>query len=251
MAEILLNNGVTPNTPAAGYLAVYSKTADKLLYTKDEFGNEYLLNSVRTFGLVTVVSAATPDIFGAAGATISLDNSTPVTATSFAACTVAQVGLTKTVTPNTNWNITASASLKVDGATSGTFVMPLGARLSVLATSTTTFELITIFATGTWTPNQGPGLTLVGAFSSSGSWTKVGRNVTLIAHYAGATSVAVSSAGQISTNCPITSGQVGGGILVVGNGNDSCGVSIAGVTIYSMKAIAAQPSIDVIATYLV
>jgi hypothetical protein len=28
---------------------------------------------------------------------------------------------------------------------------------------------------GTWTPNQGPGLTVVGTFASSGSYTKIGR----------------------------------------------------------------------------
>ena len=223
MAQIILSNGAAAATPAAGTVTVYSKTADKLLYYKDEAGVEHNItqgSSTQTFSVApataaahavqlqmvglfpTVASAATLDIFGAAGATISIDNSTPVTTTSFTACTSAQVGSVKRVIPVQNWSITASANLVVDGATSGTFVMPAGAKLEVLASTTTLFQLTTISASGLWTPNQGAGLTVVGAFSSSGTFKKVGAQVTLNYTLTGATTIAVSAFGVMTSNAP-------------------------------------------------
>ena len=40
MAQLLLQNGITQATPAAGTIAIYSKTTDKRLYYKDETGVE-------------------------------------------------------------------------------------------------------------------------------------------------------------------------------------------------------------------
>lgn len=57
---------------------------------------------------------------------------------------------------------------------------------------------------GTWTPTQGAGLTVVGAFSSGGAYTKIGRLVTVTGYVSGATSVAVSSNGQLTANLPFT-----------------------------------------------
>ena len=94
--------------------------------------------------LISVISATATDIFGAAGATISINNSTPVTTTSFTACTSNQVGSVRRVIPVQAWSVTASANLVIDGATSGTFVMPAGARLEVLASSTTLFQITSI-----------------------------------------------------------------------------------------------------------
>jgi len=43
---------------------------------------------------------------------------------------------------------------------------------------------------GSWTPSQGAGLTVVGAYSSAGTYIKVGKQVTCIGSITGATSVA-------------------------------------------------------------
>ena len=58
---------------------------------------------------------------------------------------------------------------------------------------------------GTWTPNQGSGLTVVGAFTSSGTYTKVGNLVTLYGKVNGATSIVCSGNGTLSNNLPFTS----------------------------------------------
>jgi hypothetical protein len=128
-------------------------------------------------GLISVTSATATDIFGAAGATISIDNSTPVTTTSFTACTSAQVGSVKRVIPVQNWSVTASANFIVDGATSGTYVMPAGAKLEVLASTTTLFQLTTIEAYGSWTPvvTFGGGSTGLTYSTQYGRFTKVGN----------------------------------------------------------------------------
>jgi hypothetical protein len=54
---------------------------------------------------------------------------------------------------------------------------------------------------GTWTPGQGSGVTLVGSYSSSGQYTKIGRMVTVRGNIAGSTSVTVGGA-----NSPLCTG---------------------------------------------
>jgi len=149
--------------------------------------------------------ATTMDIFAAAGATVGVSGT--VTVTAIPNCTSDQVGSAKTIIPSdaAGFSITASASLEVDGATSGTYLMPQKALIEFRATSVSTFKITTIEARGTWAPNQGAGLTVVGAFSSVGVWFKVGPKVTLIVEVHGATSVACSAGGVISSNIPFTS----------------------------------------------
>jgi hypothetical protein len=55
---------------------------------------------------------------------------------------------------------------------------------------------------GTWTPNQGSGLTIGGTFTSSGIYTKIGNLVTVNFRVGGSASVACSSTGEITSNLP-------------------------------------------------
>ena len=57
---------------------------------------------------------------------------------------------------------------------------------------------------GTWTPTQGAGLTVVGTFSSSGSYTKVGRMVTVRGRVSGSTSVSVTANSVLCGALPFT-----------------------------------------------
>ena len=65
-----------------------------------------------------------------------------------------------------------------------------------------TSQLLNWYEEGTWTPNQGGGLTVIGAFSSAGFYTRVGRLVTVNFYFAGATSVAATAGGNLCTNLP-------------------------------------------------
>jgi hypothetical protein len=90
--------------------------------------------------------------------------------------------------------------------TSGNLVVANGNGIDFSATpGTGTSELLADYEEGTWTPNQGAGLTVIGSFSSTGSYIKVGRLVTVTGKIAATTSVAIATAGTaISTNLPFT-----------------------------------------------
>lgn len=116
-----------------------------------------------------------------------------------------------------------------------------------------TSELFDDYEEGTWTPAQGSGLTVVGAFSSSGTYTKIGRQVTVSGRIQGATSVALSAGGVLTNNPPFQSGSSGTGVAV-----DSTSVKSANLilysgsfNIYSAEATTASSFIDFSLTYFV
>jgi hypothetical protein len=106
---------------------------------------------------------------------------------------------------------------------------------------------------GTWTPNS-TGISVVGAFSSSGLYTKIGRQVTVIAVFAGATSVSVNAGSGFCSNLPFTVllgidtpgtlyifGQSGGQVIAAQNDT----------RFYTGAAVPAVGSFQVSATYFV
>jgi len=104
---------------------------------------------------------------------------------------------------------------------------------------------------GTWVPTQGAGLTVVGTFSSSGTYTKVGRLVTIAGSVNGSTSIATAAAGFMCAGLPFASSQqnVGG---AVNSGTTVSAHCITNVTdFYSITAIGATTSIRFSATYQV
>jgi hypothetical protein len=107
---------------------------------------------------------------------------------------------------------------------------------------------------GTWTPNQGAGLTVVGAFASSAVYTKVGRLVTVSAKFSGATSIAVTAGGILCTNLPFTVGTLTGmGSIANGNPNQfSCVfVNTGSTNAFASGAITASFDIFFTVTYTV
>jgi hypothetical protein len=61
---------------------------------------------------------------------------------------------------------------------------------------------------GTWTPNQGSGLVVVGDFSSSGNYTKIGNLVYIAGQVDSTTTVACNATGTITSNLPFTVGAL-------------------------------------------
>lgn len=114
-----------------------------------------------------------------------------------------------------------------------------------------TSQLLDDYEEGTWTPNQGPGLTVVGAFSSSGTYTKIGRCVTVRGQLVGATSVACNSSGLLVTNLPFTVSGASAGAAGNGNVNQGSTVIAFNVQVYLMTTITASASIDFTVTYFV
>ena len=117
-----------------------------------------------------------------------------------------------------------------------------------------TSELLADYEEGTWTPAQGSGLTVVGAFSSSGTYTKIGRQVTVIFSVAGATTIAITAAGIITNNLPFTASSGADKPGTIYRFGASGGECIAGSTtteVYNGAAIVAGGGVQISITYFV
>jgi hypothetical protein len=123
-------------------------------------------------------------------------------------------------------------------------------------TGTMTSELLADYEEGTWTPNQGGALTVVGAFSSSGKYTKIGSLVYVSGIISGATSIAITSIGNISTNLPFT---VKAGAPSIGTVTTpatltsftGCYSNATTTSLLSVNTVAATASIEFSISYLV
>jgi hypothetical protein len=113
-----------------------------------------------------------------------------------------------------------------------------------------TSELLSDYEEGTWTPNQGGGLTVTGTFSSSGTYTKIGRQVFITFTLSGSTSIAIGGAGgTITSNLPFAAPSYFGVIYV---GTSNVGFGIAGgnsSTVYSGGSVTGNSTITFSATY--
>jgi hypothetical protein len=114
-----------------------------------------------------------------------------------------------------------------------------------------TSQLLNWYEEGTWTP--GPGnLTVVGAFSSSGTYTRIGRLVTVTATLSGATSIA-GGGGTFFTGLPFQPAVVAAGSLVLDNRSTGCLVQNFPTTdnVYINGGFPAHPAIHVTLSYIV
>lgn len=114
-----------------------------------------------------------------------------------------------------------------------------------------TSQLLNWYEEGTWTPGKGGGLTVVGTFSSSGTYTRIGRTVFVKGTLSGSTSVAFTGgAVDIANSLPFSTGE---NALVCWNGNYTATATVitSGTTIYSVTAMAATTSISFSGTYSV
>lgn len=193
-----------------GELALLAGSASQVFSVGDATAADHAVKLEQVSLFPSVASATTTDIFGAAGATINVTGTTTITG--ITACTAAQVGSTKRFIPSnaSGFSITASASLVVDGATSGTYLMPQNALVEILATSTTTFKVTTIFATGTWTPVFAlatPGTSSFTYTSQVGTYTKIGNTVSVSATLLCSASSAGTGTGNLSVSLPFAVGS--------------------------------------------
>ena len=173
-------------------------------------------------------------------------------------------GTTITGTDATDASSTTAAAIKTAGGIAvvkkiyvGDNIVPATAAKGINFTANTpaagmTSQLLNWYEEGTWTPTQGAGLVLVGAFSSAGRYTRVGRLVTVHFSVSGATSVAVAVGTEITSNLPF--GIVGVspvGVASNANPNGSAIVLGAAASVYPAAAITATSQILVTLTYQV
>ena len=133
-------------------------------------------------------------------------------------------------TPTTNMTLDNAGGLKLIKTIGVGNATPAasGSGITFPATQSGSSDANTLddYEEGTWTPAQGSGITLVGTFSSSGKYTKIGNMVFLQGLVAGTTSVALANAGVIATGMPFTTTST-----VVGlGGMTNAGGTISGTT---------------------
>ena len=116
---------------------------------------------------------------------------------------------------------------------------------------TGTSELLADYEEGTWTPSTAFA-TFVGAASSSGTYTKVGRQVTINGILTGATSVSVGASGILTTDLPFTTAAFNSIGSMAASTNTADGViRVTGIYIVATTTMAAVASITFTATYFV
>jgi hypothetical protein len=116
-----------------------------------------------------------------------------------------------------------------------------------------TSELLNWYEEGTWTPNQGAGLTVVGAFSSSGTYVRIGRLVNVNFVVSGATSIAATGGSFLTTNLPfsILAGDAPIGQATNAAPNASVALFSFTTSVIPVNSIAATTSIRCSLTYQV
>lgn len=142
--------------------------------------------------------------------------------------------------------VEAGKSLALQGATTQT-----GTGITFPATQSASSDANTLddYEEGTWTPNQGAGLTVVGAFSSTGTYTKVGRLVYVRGVLTGATSISCTSGTALTSNLPFsTFGDNPGGAFNASLLNGII-LDLTGTSVFTTAAMTATSNIFFNGTY--
>ena len=131
-----------------------------------------------------------------------------------------------------------------------------GAGITFPATQSASSDANTLddYEEGTWTPTQGAGLTVVGTFSSTGKYTKIGNQVTIFGTVSGSTTVAVTASNTVfcAGLTAITSTNNAYPGLALNNGTSaSMPLQVTTTTIYAAGTMAATQTINFSATYFV
>ena len=140
-------------------------------------------------------------------------------------------------------NLTAGRTQTSNGIVQGTAATGYNFTANTPASGMTS-QLLNWYEEGTWTPNQGSGLTIVGTFSSSGKYTRIGRTVILNGILNASTSIAVAAIGIMSTNPPFTPGATGlGEVINTTLTSSSVGVINIDSNIYSVNSISVSTTV--------
>ena len=138
-------------------------------------------------------------------------------------------------------------SLALQGATSQT-----GTGITFPATQNASADANTLddWEAGTWAPSQGAGLTVVGGFSSSGTYLKKGDEVTVWGRLTGGTTVATTAGTVAFGNLPFVAANLAPGVIM-NSASDTVGGVVIVTTSGYMTTMAAIQEIRFSITYSV
>ncbi len=213
------------------------------------------LASTASGGTVTSVAATVPAFLSISGSPITNSGTLAITY-SGTALPVANGGTGVTSSTGTSKTVLSSlptfdTTIGVGGATASSS----GSGITFPATQSASSNANTLddYEEGTWTPNQGSGLTVVGAFSSAGTYTKVGRIVTVSFVFTAATSLILSAVGVLCTNLPYQVETSTGGFYWGTGTNAAANIGTTfqagSTTVYGTTAIGATTQIYGSITY--
>ena len=158
-------------------------------------------------------------------------------------------------TPTERMRLDSSGNLLVGvttaNANGGVLQLKSGITFPATAVAATDANTLDDYEEGTWTPNQGGGLTVVGTFSSTGNYVKIGKLVTVQVSLSATTSIAIASSDSVMfSNLPFGSSPTRNPGVAVNIGH-SAGIftNIASTTCYSCGSLAATTTIYFTFTY--
>ena len=149
-----------------------------------------------------------------------------------------------------------STGLAVTGALSATGLLDLSAatagQIKFPATQNASSDPNTLddWEVGTWAPSQGAGLTVVGGFSSSGTYLKKGDEVTVWGRLTGGTTVATTAGTVAFGNLPFAAANLVPGVIM-NSASDTVGGAVIVTTSGYMTTMAATQEIRFSITYFV
>ena len=155
-------------------------------------------------------------------------------------------------TSTVGWTISPTGDFKVNAGNiiQGTAAKGVNFTANTPAAGMTS-QLLNWYEEGTWTPNQGGGLTVVGTFSSSGKYTRIGRQVTVAGQFNATTSVSAAASAICCTNLPFSSVTSGAGSMVNATVSASSTCLTSAANLYVATTMAATTVIYFSVTYFV
>lgn len=128
-------------------------------------------------------------------------------------------------TANSAGNLSEKARILNTGAIlafAGANTLATGTGVSFPATQNASSDANTLddYEKGTWTPNQGSGLTITGGFGSDGRYIKIGNSVYVYGYVYASSTLSLAANGVICSNLPFTAN---GGVVAFGDGRQSAG----------------------------
>ena len=113
-----------------------------------------------------------------------------------------------------------------------------------------TSQLLNWYEEGTWTPSTAYA-TFVGAASSEGTYTRIGRVVVVRGSLTGATSVTVGASGILTGSLPFNAASDAIGTMAASTNTASGNIRTSGPFLVATDTISPVPSITFTATYFV
>ena len=161
------------------------------------------------------------------------------------------------ITWTTMLNFKKDNTVALQGAN---FVAGTGITFPATQSASTDANTLDDYEEGSWTPNQGAGLTVSGSFQSVGTYIKIGRLVVVRGSVGASTSVSISPNGAICSNLPFSNGgsssgnsyEFGTGSSVQRNSLATGGQVAAdqNTTLYSTSTYTAVTAISFVCTYI-